>query len=143
MKYLVSLAVLIPYTIYAQDSLTAPIQPPDINYNPGLAGIIFKLILSLVIIIGLIYATVFILKKLGHRSLPGSSGMIEVISKSYLAPKQSLYIVKLGTSYSVLGVGESSINLIKELSPDEVESFKKPSQDVKGFQNIFKSVLGK
>jgi flagellar biosynthetic protein FliO len=116
---------------------------PDINYNPGLASIIFKLIISLAIIIGLIYLTVYFLKRLNNKGLAGNEGMIKIISRSYLTPKQSLYIVKLGGSYSVLGVGESSVNHIKDLSADEVEMISTESIKPKGFQNVLKSVLGK
>ncbi len=143
MKYLMSLLVLIPLNVFAQDTLKTPLQPPDVSYSPGIGSVIFKLVLSLVIIIGLIYLTVFLLKKVGNRTMPSNSGMIRVIGKSYLTPKQSLFIVKLGASYSVLGVGEGSVNYIKDLSPEEAESFETAPKDVKGFQNILKSVLGK
>jgi flagellar biosynthetic protein FliO len=142
-KFLMSLLVLIPYTVYAQDTLDTPIQTPNLNYDPGIGSIIFKIILSLVVIIGLIYLTVFFLRKISNRSMPSSQGMIKVVGKSYLTPKQSLFIVKLGSSYSVLGVGDSSVNYIKDLSPEEAESFESSPKDIKGFQNIFKSVLGK
>jgi flagellar biosynthetic protein FliO len=143
MKYLAALLVSIPYTIYAQDTLNTAVQMPNINYNPGLASIIFKLIISLAVIIGLIYLTVYFLKRLNNKGLPGNEGIIKIISRSYLTPKQSLYIVKLGGSYSVLGVGESSINHIKDLSTDEVEMISIESNKPKGFQNVLKSVLGK
>jgi flagellar biosynthetic protein FliO len=138
-----SLLVLIPYTAFAQDTLNTPLHPPDVGYNPGLGSIIFKLVLSLAVIIGLIYLTVFLLRKVSNRSMPNSNGMIKVLGKSYLTPKQSLFIVKVGTSYSVLGVGESSVNHIKDLNPEEAELFEHAPQEKKGFQDIFKSVLKK
>lgn len=143
MKYLMSLLVLIPYKVFAQDTLTTPLLPPDVTFNPGIGSVIFKLVLSLFVIVGLIYLTVFLLKKVGNKSVPNSNNMIKVIGKSYLTPKQSLFIVKLGSSYSVLGVGESSVNYIKDLSPEEAQLFENAPQEVKGFQNILKSVLGR
>jgi len=95
----------------------------------------------LVIIIGLIYGSIFLLKKFTNKTSPASDQLIKVIGKSYLAPKQSLYIVKMGLTYAVLGVCENSVNLLKELSPEEVESIKQPSQKSNGFQNVLKSVL--
>jgi flagellar biogenesis protein FliO len=47
----------------------------------------------------------------------------------------------MGLSYAVLGVGESSVNLLKELSPEEVESLQPPPKAKNGFQNVLKSVL--
>jgi flagellar biogenesis protein FliO len=54
-----------------------------------------------------------------------------------------LYIVKLGESYSVLGVGESSVSHIKDLSADEVDVIEADTNKPRGFQNVLKSVLGK
>jgi flagellar biogenesis protein FliO len=83
MKYLATLLVVIPCTIYAQtqDTLSTATGMPDINYSPGLGSIIFKLIISLAVIIGLIYLTVFFLKKLNNKGLPGNDSMIKIISK--------------------------------------------------------------
>ena len=143
MRYLAAVLVLFPYSIYAQDTTSVKPLQPEINYDPGIAGVIFKLILSLAIIIGLIYLTVFLLKKLGNRSLPNSDNMIKVVAKSYLTPKQSLYIVKLGSSYSVLGVGEGAVSHIKDLSSDEIKTLETSGEKPKGFQNVLKSVLGR
>ncbi len=143
MRILAALFAIIPSLSYAQDTLTTVTQPPEINYAPGLASILFKLFVSLIVIIGLIYVFIFLLKKIGNKSLPDNSNLIKIIGKSYLTPKQSLYIVKLGSSYVVLGVGENSTSLIKELSPDEVETLQSISEKPKGFQNVLKSVLRK
>jgi flagellar biosynthetic protein FliO len=126
---------------YAQDTLKTVPALPEIDYNPGIISILFKLILSLVIIIGLIYLSIFMLKRFSNRTFSNSDGLVKIIAKSHLTPKQSLFIVKLGLSYAVLGVSESSVNLIKELAPEEVESLKQNSEKPKSFQNVLKSVL--
>ena len=131
----------LPVLSIAQDSVDVVVQPPEISYNPDIAGILFKLFLSLVVVVGLIYVSIFILKKISNRNYTSGDQLIKVIGKSYLTPKQSLYIVKMGLSYAVLGVGESSVNLLKELSPEEVESLQPPPKAKNGFQNILKSVL--
>jgi flagellar biosynthetic protein FliO len=130
-----------PIQLCAQDSLKTIADPPEINYNPGIAGILFKLFISLVVIIGLIYLTVFLLKKFNNRALPGGNQIIKIIGRTYLTPKQSLYIVKLASTYAVLGVSDNSVNLIKELSAEEVGSFEQSPDKQKTFQNVLKSVL--
>ena len=143
MKIITALFIVlaIPCISSAQDTTNAVPGPPEIAYNPGIGGILFKLFISLVVIIGLIYCSIFLLKKISNKTSPGSDQLIKVVSKSYLAPKQSLYIVKMGLTYAVLGVCENSVNLLKELSPEEVESIKQPPQKSNGFQNVLKSVL--
>lgn len=126
---------------YAQDTVKTVPALPEIDYNPGIVGILFKLILSMVIIVGLIYLSIFLLKKIGNRTVSNSDGLVKVIGKSYLTPKQSLFIVKLGLSYAILGVSENSVSLIKDLSAEEVESLKKNSGKPKSFQSVLKSVL--
>lgn len=143
-----SIAVLlvvlaVPCQLVAQDSTTANPPPPEINYDPGIALIMFKLFISLVIIIGLIYLTVFLLRKFSNRTFPNGNQLIEVVGKSCLTPKQSLFVVKLGLTYAVLGVSENSVNLIKELSPEEADSLQQTQDKPKGFQNVLKSVLRK
>jgi len=133
--------LILPVLSIAQDSVDVVAQPPEINYNPDITGVLFKLFLSLIVVVGLIYVSIFILKKISNRNYTSSDQLIKVIGKSYLTPKQSLYIVKMGLSYAVLGVGEGSVNLLKELSPEEVESLQPPPKVKNGFQNILKSVL--
>ena len=128
----------------AQDSLKTMPNVPPVDFGPGIFSTIAKLVMSLVVVVGLIYLCVFLLKKISNKTLPNSEQLIKVVSRSYLTPKQSLYIVKLGLKYAVLGVGENSVNLIKELSPEEVETLKQPEIDrQKNFQSVLKSILKK
>jgi len=128
----------------AQDTLKTNLpMPPSIEFGAGIFGTIVKLILALVVVVGLIYLSIFLLKKFSNRTMPNTDQLIKVIGRSYLTPKQSLYIVKLGAKYSVLGVGENAVNLIKELSPEEIESLKPTAEKPKSFQDVFKSMLKK
>ena len=144
MKHLVFVpaALMLSSLAKAQDTTTA-VAPLTANYNPGIAGILFKLFVSLVLVIGLIYVSVFLLKKFNNRAYPNAGQFLDILGKSYLTPKQSLFLVKIASTYAVLGVSENSINLIKELSPEEADKIKKTPQPGKGFQNVLKSVLRK
>jgi flagellar biosynthetic protein FliO len=128
----------------AQDTLKTLPMPPSIEFSAGIFGTIVKLLLALAVVVGLIYVSIFLLKRLSGRSLSDTEQLIKVVGKSYLTPKQSLYIVKLGLKYAVLGVGENSVNLIKELTSEELESLK-PTTDNKprNFQDVLKSMLKK
>jgi flagellar biosynthetic protein FliO len=129
--------------VFAQDTVGVLPTPPQIDFSAGIVGTIIKLILSLVVIIGLIYLSIFLLKKIANKTMPNADQWIKVIGKSHLTQKQSLFIVKMGFKYAVLGVGEDSVNLIRELTPEEAESLKPPVEKTRNFQSIFKSVLKK
>ena len=133
----------LPVMAAAQDSTRTTQPPPGVASAPGLASILFKLFLSLAVIIGLIYLFVYLLRKLSGRALPAGDNMIKVIGKTYLTAKQSLFVVKLGLSYAVLGVSENSVNMIKELSAEEAQSLQSQTEKPKGFQQVLKSVLKK
>jgi flagellar biosynthetic protein FliO len=128
---------------FAQDTLKTMPVPPQVDFSAGIVGIIVKLILSLIVIVGLIYLSIFLLKKISNKTMPNADQWLKVVGKSHLTPKQSLFIVKMGLKYAVLGVGEDSVNLIRELTPEEAESLKPPVEKPKNFQSIFKSVLNK
>lgn len=107
---------------FGQDTLSIP--SPS-TYAPSMFGLIVKLVLSLGLIVGLIYLSTYFLKKVNSRggSDIASGGSIKVISRTYIAHKQCLYVVKIGERFSVLGATESNINLIGEIRKEEVEKF--------------------
>jgi flagellar biosynthetic protein FliO len=127
----------------AQDTLKTLPMPPTMEFGVGVFGTIVKLLLALAVVVGLIYLSIFLLKKLSGRTMANTEQLIRVVGKSYLTPKQSLYIVKLGLKYAVLGVGDNSVSLIKELSSEEVESLRPTTDKPRSFQDVLKSMLKK
>ena len=138
-------------------SLNAPAQttavdstfaPPVADYSPSLAGIIFKLIVSMILIVGLIYLSMYLIKKVNNRAAGGGiiGDTIKVIGRTFISPKQSLYLVKIGQRYTILGATESNINMITELSDQEARDFdsreNKPVSISAGskFAEIFKGI---
>ena len=111
---------------YAQfagsDSTSVPVQP---DFSPSITGIIFKLIISMIFIVGLIYFSMYLIKKVNSRATGGgiSGETIKVMGRTFISPKQSLYLVKIAQRYAILGATESNINLITELSDDEAKDF--------------------
>ncbi len=143
MKLFLSAMMLLagPLMSLAQDSLGTRPDLPAMNFGPGIAEILLKLVISLAVIIGLIYGSIFLLRKISNRTMPQANQWVKVIGRSHLTPKQSLYIVKMGQKFAVLGVGDSSINLIKELTPEEAEFLNVPTEKSREFAGIFKNLL--
>jgi flagellar protein FliO/FliZ len=110
----------------AQTAVTdSTLVTPVTDYSPSLAGIIVKLVLSMVLIVGLIYLSMYLIKKVNSRAAGGGiiGDTIKVIGRTFISPKQSLYLVKIGNRYTVLGATESNINLITELQEQEAREF--------------------
>lgn len=90
-------------------------------------SLIIRLFLSLVLIIGLIYLSLFLLKKSSLGLKKNRAGdLIQVLEKCYISPKKGIFIVKVGSKLLALGVTETQINLLSELdsSPESKSDLK-------------------
>lgn len=104
------------------------IVPNPVNYTPSMFGIVVKLVFAMALIVGLIYLSTYFLKRLNSQGRGAASlgDVIKVMGRTFIAPKQCLYIVKIGEKYAILGATDSSINYISELSPQDIEKYVRP-----------------
>jgi len=127
------------------DSTAAPIEK---MYSPSIMSILFKLVISLVLIIGLIYLSTYFMKRMNSRVTGrGSMGdTIKIMGRTFLSPKQSLCLVKIGKKYTVLGVSDQNVTKITELSDEEAAAVEKGGAAEQNasfgkFSEIFKGIL--
>jgi flagellar biogenesis protein FliO len=123
-----------------------PVAAQSASQDKGLLGTAAELVLYLVLISVLVVGLLVFLKKIlpgGHRIF--DSQAIEVIGKAHLAPKQAIYLAKIGPRVLVLGVAEQSINVLTEISDaDEINGLKarmaqgKVDSVTGAFMSIFK-----
>ena len=95
--------------------------------DTGTGSLIIRLFLSLVLIIGLIYLSLFLLKKSSFGLKKNRTGdLIQVLEKCYISPKKGIFIVKIGSKLLALGVTETQINFLSEinLNPDSKTDLK-------------------
>ena len=84
--------------------------------DTGTGSLIIRLFLSLVLIIGLIYLSLFLLKKSSLGLKKNRAGdLIQVLERCYISPKKGIFIVKIGSKLLALGVTENQISLLSEL----------------------------
>ena len=105
-----------------------------------------RIVLSLGIIILVIYATVFLLRKLSGGKVSGGRGKtIQVIEQTYLAPKKSVCLVKMADRAVLIGVTDTTISLLTELDWDALphETASKANPPQAGFQSVLAESLGK
>lgn len=98
------------------------ILSPDVTY-------VIQAFLSLALVIGLIYLSAYIYRKLTNVTSKKinntkdeliDKNKLNIISSLPLGSNKSLCIVEINGKTLLLGVCEQNISLIKELSPDEV-----------------------
>jgi flagellar biogenesis protein FliO len=92
---------------------------------PGVSGemgsTLLKMGLALLLIIVLIYLSVFMLKRLstGRMGRQSLSGAIEVVDRHFLSPKKQVCILKVEKKYLLVGVTEQAVNLVADVSDQE------------------------
>lgn len=94
------------------------IENPVVPQAPGLLETIFKLIISLLFVIGLIYILMIALKFFYVRaSIPmRTEGVVKVLAKEYLEDKKSLYVIEFGRRVLLLGATPESISQLAEVT---------------------------
>ncbi|MBI4531941.1 MAG: flagellar biosynthetic protein FliO [Candidatus Latescibacteria bacterium] len=128
-----------------QDTTRPEIPFPE---RPGLVGLTLKLLVSLVLIIFLIWLSVYLIKKTsmakGLGLQFGGSGLIEVLERSYIAPKKAIYIIKVGGKVLALGVTDTSITTLAEFSLEEAmtvyAAISTAKGEAKGFVDVMKDI---
>ncbi len=82
---------------------------------------LFKLIGALIIVVAAIYGFLYLLKKMMGSGFSGNrkTRHIEVIETTYIAQKKSISLVRFGGRSVLVGVGDSGINVLAELTPEE------------------------
>lgn len=101
---------------------------------------------SLAIIVGIIYLSVFFLRKLSGSKLGGQKGTtIQVIEHAYLGPKKSVCLIRLADRAVLVGVTETNISVLTELDWTSLPqaTIEKTVRSSSGFQGFLNDAAGK
>jgi flagellar biogenesis protein FliO len=105
--------------------------------------------LELFLYLGAIVVLIVLILVFFKRIIPGShrlfqSKVVEVLGRTYLAPKQGLFLVKLADRILVLGVTGNSINVLSEITEEEevakireLTGRSRPESITSAFRSIF------
>ena len=90
--------------------------------DSDVTGAIVKMVSALVIVIAVVYLGLYLLKKTMGKKYAGSSqGALEVLQTAYVGPHKSLSLVRVADRSVLVGVTESQISAITELTAEETE----------------------
>ncbi|WP_237559930.1 flagellar biosynthetic protein FliO [Desulfohalovibrio reitneri] len=108
----------------AAATAAAQTQPGGV---PDPTGSMFTVIASLLLLLAVLFAGFWLLRKFGHKAglnLGGGSGKggLKLVAQMPLGPKRSVVVVRFLNREMVLGVTEHSINLLTELEHDNGET---------------------
>jgi flagellar biosynthetic protein FliO len=96
--------------------------------SPGgetsMIGLLFRIAVSLAFIVLLIWGAVWVMRRFSDGGLRPSAGegLVEVLGRTYIAPKKSVYVLRVGDRALAVGVTESTLTPLVELDLEETLS---------------------
>lgn len=99
-------------------------SPPSVGGETSLIGLLFRVAFSLAFIVLLIWGAVWVMRRfssVGIRSA-GGDGLVDVLGRTYIAPKKAVYILRVGDRALAVGVTESAMTPLAELDLAETLS---------------------
>jgi flagellar biosynthetic protein FliO len=117
----------------------------DVATLPDVSSMVTRMVLSLGVVLLLIWGAVHVLQRISGRSVkPGSvASHIQVLDRTYLAPKKAVYVLKIGSRSLAVGVTENQITPLAELDTEETNlayPASLPSDGTPSFANLLKGV---
>ena len=108
----------------AQEAWGETPELPDASGGIALGSLVIRAILSLGLVVALIYGAVFLLRRImDRRQRLGGGGLIRVLGSVFIGPKQGVYLLDVLDRVLVVGVTDTSMVLLSEITdPSVVQS---------------------
>jgi len=71
-----------------------------------------SMIASFLVVIALLFATLWVLRRMGGRSLRGQGGRIKVVESIWLAPRQRLALLRVDQQELLVAISQQQVNLL-------------------------------
>ena len=106
----------------------------------GLGILSIKMLFSLMLMLGLIFALVFLLKRLKTGNLSGNRfPSMRLLGHLSLAPRKGIALVEVCDQWLVIGIGTENVNLISRIDRPPCDAVPNTVNPAGG--NVFQSIL--
>ena len=105
---------------------------------------IVKAFVPLIVIVGLLYAVLYFIRKNGITIKGKKSSLvkIEVLSTQSIIPKKYISVVRVQDKFLVLGISDNSVSLLKEIENIGDDNQTSEVESKESFMSIFKKNIG-
>lgn len=86
-----------------------------------MTGHLLQTTLGLLFVIGLLFALVWLLKRLGFTNQQKRGGFYKVLATSALGPREKIILVEVGDTWLMLGMTSSSITTLHSMPAGSIE----------------------
>lgn len=110
-----------------------------------MTGHLLQTTLGLLFVIGLLFALVWLLKRMGIGNQQKRGGFYKVLATSALGPREKIALVEVGDTWLVLGMTSNSINTLHSMPAGsiELEQMQNPAANFAKMLERVKSAKGK
>jgi flagellar protein FliO/FliZ len=117
-RFLITLATPISAIAHAQT------VPP----SPDIGGNAFQMLLGLALVIALLFASLWLLKRLSSPR-GEAAGLIRMVAGTAVGARERVVVVEIGGTWLVLGVAPGRVNTLAEIPRGSVPSQPSPPRD--------------
>jgi flagellar biogenesis protein FliO len=95
---------------------------PEAHTPPSFAGLMLRLVLSMIVILGLIYGGLLLFKLLARKAkvAPKAEKLIRIIDRAALDPKRAVYLIKVVDRLLVIGVGTNEVHTLAQIDDETI-----------------------
>lgn len=109
--------ILVGSSVLAQSD-----EPAAADFGSEMGPALLKLLGALVLILVIIYGSVWLMKRFSGARTGGGGNSITVLERHFLAPKQALYLVKVGQRHMLVGGSESGLRHLTDLEAEDLSA---------------------
>lgn len=90
--------------------------------DSGIAGVAGRTIGAVALVLGLLYGAMYAAKAISRRQGVGGvrGGAVSVLHRTHIAPKKSIYVIRVGKKTMVVGVTDVQISHLADLAEEDV-----------------------
>lgn len=97
-----------------------------VHADSGVAGMAGRTIGAVALVLGLLYGAMYAMKAISRRQGMGGvqGGAVSVIHRAHIAPKKSIYVIRVGKKAMVVGVTDVQISHLADLTEEDLAGLK-------------------
>jgi flagellar biosynthetic protein FliO len=107
-----------------------PNSPDQFSGSSNIQNLFLRMIASIVLVVGLSVAALYLSKKVLPKVARGSAKEIRIVETVYLGPRKALHLVEVGHHKLLIGSTHESITPIATVSDAWLDLSKPPTDDM-------------
>lgn len=107
--------------------------------TPGVpSGALLQMVLGLALILALLFAVAFILRRIGARQGFGGNGPLRIVGGQMLGTRERIVLVEVGDTWLVVGIAPGQLRTLHTMPKGELST---PPTGDSSFARVFRQII--